>query len=106
MTRMRLIPGVALLAALLSTLIMPVAAAPAAQTPDTYAILEASARAMDGAQSMRFSGGIDTTVLAQGTPVHMSMPMSGAYQAPDRMTMSVQMPQAGMSMEMIMAGGQ
>jgi hypothetical protein len=103
---MRLVSGVALLAVLLSTLIAPVAAAPSTQMPDTYAVLEASARAMDGAQSMRFSGAIEMTVSTQGTPVHMTMPMSGAYQAPDRMMMSVQMPQAGMSMEMIMVSGQ
>jgi hypothetical protein len=103
---MRLIPGIALLAVLMSSLISSAAAASSAQTTDTWTILEASARAMDGAESMRFSGSIEMTVSAQGTPVQMSMPMSGAYQAPDRMTMSVQMPQAGMSMDMIMVGGQ
>jgi hypothetical protein len=103
---MRLLSSIALLAALMSTLVVPVAAAPAAQMPDTGALFQASAQAMDGAQSMRFSGSIDMTVTAQGSPVNVSMPMSGAYQAPDRMTMSVQIPQAGGSMEKIMVGQQ
>jgi hypothetical protein len=103
---MRLIFGVALYAALLSTFLMPVAAALATQVADATAILEASARAMDSAQSMSFSGSVDITVTANRSPIQMSMPMSGAYQAPDRLTMSFQMPQAGGSMDMIMISGQ
>lgn len=103
---MRLISCIALFAALMPTLLMPVAAAPASQMADANAIFEVSARAMDSAQSMRFSGSIDITVTSERSPVTMSMPMSGAYQAPDRMTMSVQMPQAGGSMDMIMVGAQ
>jgi len=103
---MRLLSGMALFAALMSTLLMPAAAAPSSQMADGPAILEATARAMDAAQSMRFSGSIDMNVSSGGSPVAMNLPMSGAYQAPDRMSMSVQMPRMGTSMDMIMVGGQ
>jgi len=34
------------------------------------------------------------------------MPLSGAYQAPDRMTMSIEMAELGTSVDMVMVGGQ
>jgi hypothetical protein len=101
---MRLIASLAAFLALLTTIAMPAAAAPSTQAVDPQSVLDASARAMDAAQSMRFSGAIDMNISAEGAPISMSMPMSGAYQAPNRVSMSAQVPEVGVSMEMIIVG--
>src|SRR5206468_396808 len=103
---MRLVSGCALLVALMAILLPPAYAAPTRQEADARAILDASARAMDAAQSMRFSGAMDMSFSVGDAPKAMNIPMSGTYQAPDRMQMQMQMPDIGTSMEMIMVGGQ
>jgi hypothetical protein len=103
---MRFISSVALLAALLSTLLTPAFAAPAEQAADVRSILASSALVMDSTRSMSFSGGMTMTIPMGSTPRVLSMPMSGSYQAPDRMTMTVDMPDMGTSMDMITVGGQ
>ena len=103
---MRFIRGVALMVALMSTLLPPAFAAPSQQGADVLAALSASAQAMDAATSLSFSGAMDVTVSAANGSTAMNMPMSGAYQAPDRMMMAVQMPDLGTSMEVVMVGGQ
>lgn len=102
---MRFVAGIALFASLMSTLLPAVFAAPAQQGADARAVLSASAQAMDAAASMRFSGAMDVTVSIGDAPTAMNMPMSGAYQAPDRMMMTVQMPDLGSSMDVVMVGG-
>lgn len=103
---MRFISTIALLAALMSTLLTPAFAAPAEQAADARAILGASALVMDTTRSMSFSGVMEMTIPMGSTPTVMSMPMSGSYQAPDRMTMTVDMPDMGTSMDMVMVGEQ
>ena len=103
---MRLVSACAVLVALMAILLPPAYAAPTSQVADARAILDASAHAMDAAQSMRFSGAMDMSFSMGDAPKAMSIPMSGTYQAPDRMQMQMQMPDMGTSMEMIMVGGQ
>ncbi len=103
---MRFVSGIALFAALVSTLLLPASAAPAQQGADARAVLNANAQAMDAAMTMRFSGAMDVTVSKGNTSTAMNMPMSGAYQAPDRMMMTVQMPDLGTSMEVVMVEGE
>ena len=102
---MRLLPRLALFVAL-TTMFLPSALAAPAQQADARSILDRSAQAMDAAQSMRFAGSMDMTVSVADSPISISMPMSGAYQAPDRMTMNVQVPDMSTSMDMVMVGGQ
>ena len=60
---------------------------------------------MDAAQSMRFSGAMDMSFSVGDAPKAMNIPMSGTYQAPDRMQMQMQMPDIGTSMEIQLLGG-
>jgi hypothetical protein len=103
---MRLVSAYTVFVALMAMLLPTAYAAPTSQAVDARAVLDASARAMDAAQSMRFSGAMDMSVPMADGPKAMNIPMSGTYQAPDRMQMQMQLPDMGTSMEMIMVGGQ
>ena len=84
----------------------PLRAAPEGQPADPREILAASAQAMDSAQSMRFAGAMDMDLGLTASRPTLTLPLSGAYQAPDRMSMTMQMPGGGSSIDLVMVGSQ
>lgn len=96
-----LVRSLAVVAAAIFVLGAPALAQAPSPVPDAQTLIRATTDATDGARSLRFTSRLETEVKAPGLSRSIVVPMSGEYQAPDRVRLRIE---AAGSQEVIAVG--
>lgn len=79
-------------------------ATPLEQPPDAATLITRSGQALGEAQSFRMDGALEVASAARGSSISMTFPINGAFMAPDRMHVGVDVGALGFEGEAIVIG--